>query len=485
MKKLFLLIVIAFAASFVQAQSYQLLNHHCVGNYYFSVSGLTEMHDKNVVANIQLMNRYPFGICPVHSHYGRCLLKVSHDEAQVLDSVVFLDNYVNCFNQLLEPNPNGEDYIFARTKSDLSWDSLCISRLNEDFVPITADVTVPLEEKAIEMSYYCLGNNDIVLAYVLSDFNGTVFSRYGLDGALKNKKTYSDQVCPLNSWIPGGRMKVWNEERTEYLVCGGRGQYFDHFSYFLLDSTFSVIDSATIRPNPTGIYFVCSYDNDIENLDGETFLVATHFTGMHEGILVSKRDKATQVDLKKLYFVKVGQDAQEIIGLSKSSNGDYYLVYKEEDGIKVVRFDSDLNVVWSRVYYYHLIDIPYSNNHHLKTLNDGGLAISGLAPNIYNSDNELFIIIINDDGSANTHEMAAFLRPYMFFPNPTQDQLHLQYSPDVTPAQIELYDMQGHLMRTQDKGLESVDMQGLTAGQYLMKVTLEDGKVFTDKVMKQ
>jgi hypothetical protein len=30
-----------------------------------------------------------------------------------------------------------------------------------------------------------------------------------------------------------------------------------------------------------------------------------------------------------------------------------------------------------------------------------------------------------------------------------------------------------------------LDMQGLAPGQYLMKVTLEDGKSFTDKVVKE
>ena len=74
---------------------------------------------------------------------------------------------------------------------------------------------------------------------------------------------------------------------------------------------------------------------------------------------------------------------------------------------------------------------------------------------------------------------------YLAYPNPTQDQLHLQYSPDVQPKTIELYDLQGRLVRSQNQGLESVDMQGFASGQYLMKVTLEDGKSFTDKVVKE
>ena len=73
----------------------------------------------------------------------------------------------------------------------------------------------------------------------------------------------------------------------------------------------------------------------------------------------------------------------------------------------------------------------------------------------------------------------------MFYPNPTQDRLRLQYSPEVQPKTIELYDLQGRLVRSQNQGLESVDMQGFASGQYLMKVTLEDGKSFTDKVVKE
>ena len=71
------------------------------------------------------------------------------------------------------------------------------------------------------------------------------------------------------------------------------------------------------------------------------------------------------------------------------------------------------------------------------------------------------------------------------YPNPTQDQLLLQYSPDVEPKLVELYDLQGRLVRTQRNGLESIDMSQLPTGTYTMRVTLEDGKTFSDKVVKE
>jgi hypothetical protein len=55
----------------------------------------------------------------------------------------------------------------------------------------------------------------------------------------------------------------------------------------------------------------------------------------------------------------------------------------------------------------------------------------------------------------------------------------------VKPAQVELYDMQGRLVHTQSEGIESINLQGLAPGQYLMKVTLEDGKTYSDKVVKE
>ena len=73
----------------------------------------------------------------------------------------------------------------------------------------------------------------------------------------------------------------------------------------------------------------------------------------------------------------------------------------------------------------------------------------------------------------------------VIYPNPARNQLRLQYSPDVQPKLVELYDLQGRLVRTQRKSFETLNLQGLATGQYVMKVAMEDGKTFTDKVVKE
>ena len=92
---------------------------------------------------------------------------------------------------------------------------------------------------------------------------------------------------------------------------------------------------------------------------------------------------------------------------------------------------------------------------------------------------------LNHDGTVSINESGIKVCPYCFYPNPAKEQLHIQFSPDVQPAQVELYDLQGRLVRTQSKAFENIDMSQLPAGTYTLRVTLEDGKTYSDKVVKE
>jgi hypothetical protein len=74
---------------------------------------------------------------------------------------------------------------------------------------------------------------------------------------------------------------------------------------------------------------------------------------------------------------------------------------------------------------------------------------------------------------------------FSFYPNPAKDLLQLQYSNGTIPVGIELYDLQGRLVHTQRSAFESIDMSQLPAGTYMMRVIMEDGKSYSDKVVKE
>ena len=166
--------------------------------------------------------------------------------------------------------------------------------------------------------------------------------------------------------------------------------------------------------------------------------------------------------------------------MKRTNEGCIYLAYGDISGMNrfsVVLLDSDLNILWQS-YYLNLYS--YDCMRRMKVLSDGGLGLVG-----YNAhQTKVFALFINNDYYV-IEEQGITVRPYMFYPNPTQNELYLQYSPDIQPKQIELYDLQGRLVRSQSKGLENLNMAGLPAGTYTMRVMLEDGKVFSDKVVKE
>ena len=151
------------------------------------------------------------------------------------------------------------------------------------------------------------------------------------------------------------------------------------------------------------------------------------------------------------------------------------------NGFVVVKTDMDANIVWQRYYHDGRLIQPFT----MQATSDGSCLVAGRNYGLDYVDPKIFAVKIFPDGTLANPELEAFVRPYAYWPNPAQDELHLQYSPDVTPTQIELYNLQGKLVKTQRNGLESLNMEGLSAGTYTMRVTMEDGKVFSDKVVKE
>ncbi|MBR6929339.1 MAG: T9SS type A sorting domain-containing protein [Bacteroidales bacterium] len=148
----------------------------------------------------------------------------------------------------------------------------------------------------------------------------------------------------------------------------------------------------------------------------------------------------------------------------------------------VTKTDNNANILWQRYYQEDsLFFVPMS----ITATGDEGCLVSGSYWDVPDNLTEyIFVLKFFADGSLSVPEMERYVRPYCFYPNPVQAQLQMQFSPDVQPRQVELYDLQGRLVRTQRSNFGSIDMSQLPAGAYMLRVTLEDGKVFSDKVVK-
>ena len=78
---------------------------------------------------------------------------------------------------------------------------------------------------------------------------------------------------------------------------------------------------------------------------------------------------------------------------------------------------------------------------------------------------------------------AESLRTYSFYPNPAADVVNIRFSPDVTAEKVEIYGMDGRLYHEQNFNMETVNVNDLSSGVYMMKLLMDNGESFTEKIV--
>jgi len=487
-KKLILILAMLMATTFAKAQSYSALENYSFGWYIQYMENLVELQDGNILTCTRLLN--VDSAKDYSEDYGYCLLKLNREDASIMDSIFLPDDYTNFF--LLEPHPTTDGYLFINQAYDFQTASNFL-KIRHFYDNLTFDdvVTAPLIDTVYGgTDQFLLEENNFIMISGRED-GSWICQRFGFDGTLKNRTVFPESVhhCEFRTGI-----KVWNESPKEYVAWGYTPGSQANFYYHILDSLLNIRETVALEHTPQypNIWFGHD-DNALESIDENTYLLATPFEAGNwtspdykVGVQVTKRDKATHTNLKTMYFsfeasggAVVGASPY-VVDVRQTEEGYIYLAFGDLTGINrfsVALLDSDLNVLWQQ-YYLNLE--PFDFMYRMKVLNDGGLGLVGFNP----SAAKVFALFINNDYDA-LDEQDIIIRPYTFYPNPAQSEVHLSYSPDVQPARIELYDLQGRLLHTQTQNLESIGLEGFAIGQYLMKVVLQDGKTFTDKVMKK
>lgn len=197
-----------------------------------------------------------------------------------------------------------------------------------------------------------------------------------------------------------------------------------------------------------------------------------------------------------------GDSLTMIVPTLPVSDNSFYFVYNMGQNFGydymncfvVGKMDWEGNLLWRRYWnrYKPEYDMKVYIPQDITTSHDGGCLITGFS---YRSDinaygtipyePDVFLLKFFADGTLSVPKEDIHVRPFALLHNPISDILHLEFSPDVQPMAVELYDIQGRLVATQNEGLESVNMQGLPANIYTMRVVMKDGSSYSDKVVKQ
>ena len=154
--------------------------------------------------------------------------------------------------------------------------------------------------------------------------------------------------------------------------------------------------------------------------------------------------------------------------------------------ITVSKFDRNLNLIWRR--YISKKDDFFDINV-IQATEDGGCIISGIYSSVGNYF-DFYAYIHKFDGNGYDDigdNYANMAKPYYCYPNPAKDYLYIELSPDVKCQSVEIYDLEGRLVETffETSPETTINISNLETGVYIMNIKMENGKEYSEKIVKE
>ena len=162
--------------------------------------------------------------------------------------------------------------------------------------------------------------------------------------------------------------------------------------------------------------------------------------------------------------------------------------------VTITKFDKEMNVKWHR---YIGRDGAYYDINVIEGTEDGGCICTGIYSRKGNyHDFKIYALKLDAEGFDSAGELGeGMVKPYYCFPNPANESLNIEFSPDVNCRSVEIYSIDGRLVETFPETSPetspatsqptTIDISNLTPGIYILKVKTTDGKEYTERIVKE
>lgn len=319
----------------------------------------------------------------------------------------------------------------------------------------------------INSSTYYLGELDSSTDYEYDDQNRIVSIVERSSGYTDSKITmsYDDNGRITEELLFSSLEGEWVKYQRMTFEYDGQGNCTVSHTYTNMgeDSWLETATEMFIYTNGVrteSMYF--SWDFDTNSLD-----LDTRTTWTYEGDLVVQEITYRSADGGQLV-----NDWRSDYEYDDHDNLTVILDYSyEEDWVLEDRTDMsyDLTVAYSDVAGY-LVLFGQENNPTNKLTQ------------MKNTDSEGEVVTMDFYYSPANHVSEDADNPWTVWPNPTSEVLHIDGD---NLRQVEIFSIDGRWVMTLREGLETIDVKGLTRGSYLLKSISNDGRVATQKFVKQ
>lgn len=424
-------------------------------------------------------------------------------EGEVLDSLI-IDAYGD-WDYLMRDPVDKDAFILTEDRWVYdSIDSLYVVNFRMYFIDadlnINDDITVPLYAVDPSIYYFTIdpwiidSQGDFIISF-WSD-NEHHLRRIGRDGTLKTARDGSPIFAPnyeTEVQQPGGDslllysemgFGVFTESPLTYYLMGGyypASGPWPIIGYFF-DADFNLIGRHLYKQLDENMSYDGGNNEHIVPLEDDTYLIAVQTARLSPtagGVGVARLDMDHNlIKASPMFGLSHCFPRQTLV----ADDGSVYQLYDKQNQYKasLASLDNDLNLNWD-------IDLPGNQviayiGTSLIMLKNGNIAVCYLGRRY--SRYCAYIVILHDDYD-NTPEMTSNKKPFTLYPNPVKNQLSLRFDDGVEPESVELFDLAGRLVSSKPNDLETIDMNAMSSGVYLLRVTMKDGTTYHKKVLKE
>lgn len=439
------------------------------------------------------------------NYYEDCqhLFYKTTPEGEVLDSLI-IDAYGD-WDYLMRDPVDKESFILSEDR--WVYDSTInfyVPTLRMYFIDsdlhITEEINVPIYTPDSSFYYFTFDpwfidpQNDFIISF-WSD-NVHHLRRIGRDGTIKTARDGSAIFTPnyeTQVQQPGGDSLLlysqmgfgtFTESPLTYYLLGGyypTSGAWPIVGYFF-DADFNLIGRHLYDQFDENIAFDGGNNEHIIPLEDGTYLTATQIKRLSPalgGVGLAKFDMNHNfINASPLFGANSCFPRETVI----TDDGTIYQLYDRQNQYKtsLVRLDSDLNLNWDIILPGNQA-IAYFGTSLIKLKNDDIATGYIIRKNSRYCAN---IVILHDDYD-NTTETTSSEQAFTLYPIPVKNQLTLRFDDGVEPESVELFDLAGRLVSSKPNDLETIDINAMSSGVYLLRVTMKDGTTYHKKVLKE
>lgn len=363
---------------------------------------------------------------------------------------------------------------------------------------LSIDELILTPEDDFMISYW----TDLSLHGYWSDYGVFHMMRLSLDGTIV-AQSETDQILPPNwstthtsdstlTYYSQGFGIIEESPRVYYKVGGYIGTSSTHpwpLIAYLFDEDLNLTDTVLYKFLDADTYYDWTGHEHFvpfeQNSSAKTYLFAAQIRypdGVFMASLVKYDMEHNPLIVNNVeYFTSTGKPIKTIVVDENTVYHAFELYQSSKSAVGLVRLDNDLNNLWSLAFSEGQSNYAYGQC--LKALQNGDVAIAFYTTDGNNGDH--FYLNVVHDGYVGTPETTLAEKPFTLLPNPVKDQLRLCFADDDVPESLALCDVQGRLVSFKDNNMECIDMSTLPTGVYLLRVTMNDGMRYHEKIIKE